>query len=215
MPTINGVLAYVKVQQPDFKYGSTTEKEYSTDLVVQKADAKTWNKDFQKQKAKVVDREDFERIYKIEPPFEGDELYVVKLKKQAQYKDGTPIPDAVRPRVFVAGSNGKLQDVTKDVLVSNGSVGTVSYDVRENDFGRFASLKAIRVDKLIEYKKAGGANSYDELGEVESLATDFSDVPQREMSEAQAEAHSKANAAPKAKQKAPEPEFDDDSEIPF
>lgn len=215
MPTINGVLAYVKVQQPDFKYGSTTEKEFSTDLVVEKADAKAWNKEFQKQKAKVVDRDDFERIYKIEPPFEGDELFVIKLKKQAQYKDGTPIPDAVRPRVFVKGGNGKLQDVTKDVLVSNGSVGTVSYDVRENDFGKFASLKAIRVDKLIEYKKAGGATSYDELGEVETLATDFSDVPERELSEAQAEAHSKANVAPKGKQKPVEQVFDDSEDIPF
>lgn len=216
MATINGVLAYVKVQQADFKYGSNTEKEFSADLVVEKADAKAWNKEFQKQKAKVVEREDFERIYKIEPPFEGDELFVIKLKKAAQYKDGTPIPDAVRPRVFIKGSNGKLQDVTKDVLVSNGSVGTVSYDVRENDFGKFASLKAIRVDKLIEYKKAGGAASYDELGEVESLATDFSSVPERELSEAQAEAHSKANVAPKAKQKPVEQDFSAlDDDIPF
>ena len=187
MATLNAVFAYAKVQQADFKYGSSTEKEYSVDCIVDKATAKAWNKEFQKQKAKEVDRDDFERIYKIAPPFEGDELYVIKLKKAAQYKDGTPIPDAVRPRVFEKAANGKLVDITKDKLVSNGSKGVASYDVRTNDFGTFASLKAIRVDDLIEYKKAGGGASFDELGEVESLATDFSDVPEREMSEVQQE----------------------------
>lgn len=182
----NAVFAYVKLQQADFKYGSTTEKEYAVDCIVEKAVAKAWNKEFPKQKAKEVDRGDFERIYKVAPPFDGDELYVIKLKKPAQYKDGNPIPDAMRPRAFVKGGNGKLQDITKDILVANGSKGVASYDVRDNDFGHFASLKAIRVDDLIEYKKVGGAASYDELGEVESLAEDFSDVPERVQSEAQA-----------------------------
>lgn len=182
----NAVFAYVKLQQADFKYGSNTEKEYAVDCIVEKSVAKAWNKEFPKQKAKEVDRDDFERIYKIAPPFDGDELYVIKLKKPAQYKDGTPIPDAMRPRAFVKGGNGKLQDITKDILVANGSKGVASYDVRDNDFGHFASLKAIRVDDLIEYKKAGGAASFDELGEVETLAEDFSDVPERVQSEAQA-----------------------------
>jgi hypothetical protein len=186
MATINNaVFAYTKIQAADFKYGSSIEKEFSVDCIVDKTTAKAWNKEFQKQKAKVVDREDFERIYKITPPFEGDELYVIKLKKPAQYKDGTPIPDATRPRVFEKNAEGKLIDITKDKLVSNGSKGAVSYDIKTNDFGTFASLKAIRVDDLIEYKKAGGAPSFDELGDVESLATDFDDVPDREMSDVQ------------------------------
>lgn len=212
MPTINNVIfTYVKIQQADFKYGSNTDKEYSVDCVVDKATAKAWNKEFQKQRAKEVDRADFERIYKIAPPTDADEFYVIKLKKAAQYKDGTPIPDATRPRVFVPGSSGKLQDVTKDILVANGSTGMVSYDVRENDFGRFASLKAIRVDNLIEYKKAGSATSYDELGEVESLASDFSDVPEREQSEAQAKVQEKVE-----KQKVVESFEDDDPDLlPF
>ncbi|MNL75382.1 hypothetical protein D3C87_2011790 [compost metagenome] len=76
-----------------------------------------------------------------------------------------------------------------------------------NDFGTFAKLKAVRVDHLIEYKKAGGAANYDELGEVESLATDFDEVPERQLSVAQQAAHSKA---------APEPQEDpEDPDIPF
>jgi hypothetical protein len=192
MATMNAVFGYVKLQQPDFKFGSTTEKEFTVDCVVEKADAKAWNKKYPKQKAKELDRADFEKIYKIDAPYEGDEIFVIKMKKPAQYKDLTPIPDALRPRVFEKGDSGKLVDITKDKLVSNGSKGVVSYDEVSNDFGTFAKLKAIRVDHLIEYKKAGGAANYDELGEVESLATDFDEVPERELSQAQKAAHSKA-----------------------
>lgn len=197
MATISGVLAYVKLQQPDFKYGSSTEKEYSVNLVVTKAEAKAWNKEFPKQKAKEVDRADFEKSYKIAPPTDDDEFFVLTIRKPAQYKDGNPIPDAMRPRAFIKGDNGKLQDITKDVLIANGSVGTVSYDVRDNEFGHFSSLKAVRVDTLVEYKKKGGAsNDFSELGDVESLADDFSDVPERQLSEAQQKAHSKGTSSP-------------------
>lgn len=217
----NVVFAYTKIQQPDFKYGSTSEKEFSVDCIVDKATAKTWNKAYPKQKAKEIDNDDFERIFKIAPPFEGDEQYVIKLKKPAQYKkDGEthPVPDQYRPRVFEKGNDGKLVDITKDKLVSNGSKGAVSFEENSNDYGTFARLKAIRVDKLIEYKKVGGGASFDELGEVSSLADDFSDVPQREMSDAQKanlDKQEKPQAKPAAKK--PEPSQDDsfDDDVPF
>ena len=211
MATISGVLAYVKLQQPDFKYGSTTEKEFSVNLVVTKAEAKAWNKEFPKQKAREVERSDFEKAYKIAPPTDDDEFFVLSIKKPAQYKDGNPIPDAMRPRAFVKGDEGKLQDITKDVLIANGSIGTVSYDVRDNEFGHFSSLKAIRVDKLIEYKKKGADNDFSELGEVESLADDFSDIPEREVSEAQA----KVVAKEAKKGKVVELDEDEGSLLPF
>src|SRR4030067_738778 len=103
MATMNCVFGYVKLQQPDFKFGSTTEKEFTVDCIVEKATAKAWNKSYPKQKAKEMDRADFEKAYKIDAPYDGDEIYVIKLKKPAQYKDGTPIPDAMRPRVFAKG----------------------------------------------------------------------------------------------------------------
>lgn len=192
MATMNCVFGYVKLQQPDFKFGSTTEKEFTVDCIVEKSVAKAWNKSYPKQKAKEMDRADFEKAYKIDAPYDGDEIYVIKLKKPAQYKSGDPIPDAMRPRVFAKGASEKLVDITKDKLVANGSKGVVSYDEVSNDFGTFAKLKAIRVDHLIEYKKAGGSD-FSELGDVESLATDFDDVPQRELSEAQKAAHSKVD----------------------
>lgn len=208
MPVINDVtFCYTKIQQADFKYQSKVEKEWSVDCVVDKITAKRWNKEFPKQKCKVVDSEDFEKSFKIPPPYEGDEQYIIKLKKNAQYfkgEDMFPTPDTYRPRVFITDEDGLLQDVTKDTLVANGSKGTVSFDTIENSFGKFAQLKAIRVDDLIEYKSGGGA-SFDELGAVGSLADDFSDVPEREMSEAQ-----KGNLKDEVK----EEDFDEDS-IPF
>jgi hypothetical protein len=35
--TISGVFAYAKIQEPAFKYQSTTEKEFSIDIIVDKA----------------------------------------------------------------------------------------------------------------------------------------------------------------------------------
>ncbi len=212
MGTLNNVVfGYVKIQQADFKYGSNTEKEYTVDCTVSKADAKAWNKAFPKQKAKEIDNDDYKTIFKIDPPFaDQDEQFVIKLKKPAQYKkDGEthPVPDQYRPRVFEKGADGKLVDITKDKLVSNGSKGVASYEENTNDFGTFARLKAIRVDELIEYKKAGGGSNFDELGEVSSLADDFSDVPERQMSEAQAKV--------KGKVAEPEPDFDDSDSLPF
>lgn len=211
MGTLNNVVfGYVKIQQADFKYGSNTEKEYTVDCTVSKADAKAWNKAFPKQKAKEIDNEDYKTIFKIDPPFaDQDEQFVIKLKKTAQYKkDGEihPVPDQYRPRVFEKGSDGKLVDITKDKLVSNGSKGVASYEENTNDFGTFARLKAIRVDELIEYKKAGGGSNFDELGEVATLADDFSDVPERQMSEAQAKVKGKPQA---------EPEDNFDQDVPF
>ena len=218
MPVINDVVfCYAKIQQADFKYQSKTEKEWSVDCAVDKATAKKWNKEFPKQKAKEIDSDDFEKIFKIPPPFEGDEQYIIKLKKNAQYFKGEemhPTPDVYRPRVFVPGADGKLQDVTKDVLVANGSKGVASFDTVENSYGKFAQLKAIRVDELIEYKKEGGS-SFEELGEVGSLADDFSDVPDREMSDVQKEQRSETPTKG-SKGKVSEPVDDlEDENIPF
>lgn len=212
MGTLNCVFNYVKIQQADFKYGSDTDKEYSVDCTVSKADAKAWNKKYPKQKAKEIDNEDYTKIFKVDPPFpEQEEQYVIKLKKAAQYtKEGVtyPIPDQYRPRVFEKGADGKLVDITKDKLVSNGSKGVASFEENVNAYGTFAKLKAIRVDDLIEYKKASSAASYDELGEVGSLADDFSDVPDREMSDAQ--------KASSARPTEPVPDYDSlDDQIPF
>lgn len=170
--TISAVFAYAKIQEPAFKYQSTTEKEFSIDLIVDKATAKAFGKQFPKQKGKTVDNDDFEEIYKMPPPFpDQDEQYVLKLKRPAQYKDGKPLPESYWPKIMQK-KNGKAVQLPREVLVGNGSTGKVSYDVNENDYGTFAKLKNVLVEDLKEYKKSGGTGADDFGLELEEPTAD-------------------------------------------
>ena len=170
--TISAVFAYAKIQEPAFKYQSTTEKEFSIDLIVDKATAKAFGKQFPKQKGKTVDNDDFEEIYKMPPPFpDQDEQYVLKLKRPAQYKDGKPLPESYWPKVMQK-KGGKAVQIPREVLVGNGSTGKVSYDINENDYGTFAKLKNILVEDLKEYKKTGGSGADDFGLELEEPTAD-------------------------------------------
>ena len=170
--TISGVFAYAKIQEPAFKYQSTTEKEFSIDIIVDKATAKAFGKQFPKQKGKVVDNDEFEEIYKMPPPFsDQDEQFVLKLKRPAQYKDGKPLPESYWPKVMQK-KGGKAVQIPREVLVGNGSTGKVSYDVNENDYGTFAKLKNILVEDLKEYKKSGGSGADDFGLELEEPTAD-------------------------------------------
>ena len=170
--TISGVFAYAKIQEPAFKYQSTTEKEFSIDIIVDKATAKAFGKQFPKQKGKQVDNDDFEEIYKMPPPFsDQDEQFILKLKRPAQYKDGKPLPESYWPKVMQK-KGGKAVQIPREVLVGNGSTGKVSYDVNENDYGTFAKLKNILVEDLKEYKKSGGSGADDFGLELEEPTAD-------------------------------------------
>lgn len=152
----NVVFAYAKVAQADQKYQSD-DKEYSIDCIVDKTTAKNWNKKFPKQKAKEYDKEDFETKFKMEAPYSGDEIYVIKLKKAAT-KNGEVYDEKYRPKVLLDQNDGERVDITTSRLISNGSKGAVSYRVNVNDFGQFAQLNNILMqeDDFIEYVSAGG-----------------------------------------------------------
>lgn len=213
--TISAVFAYAKIQEPAFKYQSTTEKEFSIDLIVDKATAKAFGKQFPKQKGKQVDNDDFEEIYKMPPPFpDQDEQYVLKLKRPAQYKDGKPLPESYWPKVMQK-KNGKAVQLPREVLVGNGSTGKVSYDVNENDYGTFAKLKNVLVEDLKEYKKSGGTGADDFGLELEEpTADEFGSADDGEGNAVKVPTKAaKTSAAPKGK-KLPVDE-DDSSSDPF
>ncbi len=212
--TISAVFAYAKIQEPAFKYQSTTEKEFSIDLVVDKATAKEFGKMFPKQRGKTVDTEDFEDIYKFPPPYpEQDTQYILKLKRPAQYKDGKPLPESYWPKVMQK-KGGKAVQVPREVLVGNGSVGKVSYDVNENDFGTFAKLKNILVEDLKEYKKNGGSGADDFGLELEEpTADEFGSADDGEGNEVKVPAKA-AKTSTKASKKPPVDEETDET-IPF
>lgn len=209
--TISAVFAYAKIQEPAFKYQSTTEKEFSIDLIVDKATAKAFGKQFPKQKGKTVDNDDFEEIYKMPPPFpDQDEQYVLKLKRPAQYKDGKPLPESYWPKVMQK-KGGKAVQIPREVLVGNGSTGKVSYDVNENDYGTFAKLKNILVEDLKEYKKTGGSGADDFGLELEEpTADEFGSADDGEGNEVKVPAKA-AKTSTKASKKPPVDEETDET----
>lgn len=201
---LSGVFAYAKVTEPANKYQSD-DKEFSIDIIVDKATYKAWGKQFPKQKGKTVDNDDFKEIYKIDPPCEDqDEQYVLKLKKPAQYKDGTELPKEYWPKILLKTGNKAVPLVGK--LIANGSTGKVSYEVTENSYGTFAKLKSILVEELIEYKKQGGDAGEDFGIEVDYGADDFKEQPSEHKKETP-----KKSTKPKV-----EPEDEDlSSDLPF
>ena len=171
--TIEGTLVFVTIQTPQTKYQST-DKEFKVGIVVDEDTADSWNERFPKQTAKVVKTSDFKEAYKIDPVFPDEKKqYVITIKKPANYKDGTPLPQQYTPKVLLQEAKTGI-DVTQLVLPANGSKGKVSFEENSNDFGTFSRLKNVLVTEMIEYKKGGG-NAADEFGLEVQGASDFNE----------------------------------------
>jgi DNA-directed RNA polymerase beta' subunit len=174
--TVYGVLCYTKIAQPAKKYQSD-ELEWSLDIVVSEDEADVWDENYKKQPSKAVKTSEFKEIFKIDPPFpEQRKQHVIKLKRGVAYKDGTPIPDKFKPKVFIDRGNG-IENIT-DTLVANGSTGWVSYEESENSYGRFVRLRAVKVDNLIEYTQTGSGGVDNDFGTpVVAGQEDFAEAP--------------------------------------
>lgn len=160
----NVVLAYAKLAEPTKKYQSE-DLVYEVDCIVEKSVAKAWSKQFGKQKAKEYDAEDFEAKFKMAPPFGGDEVYVIKMRKAAT-KDGEVFDEKYRPRVLLDTNDGERVEITTSRLISNGSKAKVSYRITENQFGVFGQLNNVLIQEndFIEYKASGGGAVGSEFG---------------------------------------------------
>jgi hypothetical protein len=164
---IEGTLVYAKVGQPDTKYQST-ELEWSVEVIVSEEIAELWDEQFQKQKSKKIKAVDFETKYRIPVPanLKGEKnVYGIKLKRAAT-KDGVPVEDSFKPKVYIDDEEGNRTEVSQSRMISNGSFGKVSYYISANDFGTFSRLQNILMDedKFIEYQSAGGNKDGGEFG---------------------------------------------------
>ena len=170
----DAIFCYVKMQSGDFKYQSTTEKEFSVNCIVDKKTAKAFKKEFPKNGYKEVDTTEFEQKFKIAAPFmDEDEQYIIKLKANATMKanvesagvqsgDDVPYAWTSRPKVFVPFESG-VKDVTMEKLISNGSKGDAAIAIIQNDFGIFPQLSGVLVSDLIEYTKADAGSDFGEI----------------------------------------------------
>lgn len=215
-------LAYAKLAEPSTKYKSE-DLEYSVDVIVDKATAKTWNKKFSKQKAKEYDLEEFQEKFKMDSPYDDDEVYVIKLKKGAS-KDGEMFDPKFRPKVLldVMEDGVKVRtDITVSRLISNGTVADVSYRIVENDFGTFGHLQNVRIDEenFKEYISSGGKGVGSEFDDDDDVVETRKEPENENATKARAKKAEAEQDKPAAKAKAKPPvedEDDDDNEdVPF
>lgn len=202
--------AYVKIQSP-VKSLNEGDTEFTVDCIMSKADAKAWNKEHPKNKAKSFDNDEFLEKFKFDSlPFDDqDEQYVVKFKK-AHSKKGVELPEKFRPRVFEL-VDGKPVDITFVKLVANQSKGKVSFSTFSNSYGEFVQLDAILVESMVEYKGAG-AGIGSEFG-----ATELAEVPKNQKAVVKQTDAQDEDDEPKkpVNKKKPVVEEDDDQTSPF
>ena len=219
----NVVLCYAKLDVPTKKYESE-DLVYEVDCIVDKPTAKAWNKSFTKQKAKEFEKDEFESKYKIDAPFDGDEVYIIKMRKPAT-KDGVVFEEKFRPKVLLDMADGERVDITTSRKISNGSKAKVSYRITENKFGTFGLLNNVLMneDGFIEYTSNGGSagTEFDGKGasKVEptsaNLARDKKAKIEKELNEPEPPEEKKA-AKPVKPTKPSKPVDDDDSDsAPF
>ena len=181
MATISGYLHYVSCKRAQKMYQSE-EKQWKVDVEISKADAKAFKKKYKSQEraVKEFDTEEFKEKYKVDPQMsKGDEHFVVTIKQPCKI-NGQPFGRP--PRVFMAGSDGKLQDITKTTEVGNGSKGVVQVnEITSKAWGTTSvRLANIRVDDLVPYE--GGGADLSELGDIdesslEELGVEEDDAP--------------------------------------
>lgn len=163
----DATLCYVKLQTPELAYNEDEGSNYTVDAVVSRDVFTAYSKDYPKNYAKKFTDEEFEEKYKIEPPysFKGWN-YVLKLKAKATIRkdmpehklyEGDEVPYKFDSRPKLRDEYG--DDVTMDVLVGNGSVGTVAFTILETRKGNFPQLSGIKLSELIHYESDEDAPS--------------------------------------------------------
>lgn len=200
---LTGTLVYVQVDQPKPCYVEEKGHEWKASIVVDEETADIWDEAFPKQTAKQVKTADFEGIYKIPAPFvDQRKQYIITLRKNTKLGNGNDVPLQYQPKVFQKKGN-TLVDITKTILVANGSIGQMSVEVYDGKMGSFARLKNVMVTDLIEYvkKDSAGEDAGSEFG-LEVATEDHKQEPKKE---------NKPAAKPK-----PKPAIDeDDDSTPF
>lgn len=164
---------YVHIQDARDKF-SKDGKEYSVKMVVDKATAKAFKKQYSKQGFSECETENFEEQYGIEPPFPKDETqYLITLKAPEDHvvrstdNNGEEVERSVkldygefkRPKVYVPSTEG-VKDITRDLMVGNGSCGHASFwELSTTTYGEFARLSGILVSDLKVYEKPAASQS--------------------------------------------------------
>lgn len=158
----NGVIKdvyfyYARIDQPINKYNSA-DKEYKVDVALDQASFTAFVKQFPKKAYKMVANADFYEKYKSEVPFPEQPIqYILKFAKDEVLKDGTPIAEEHKPKVYLEDNSGQVYNITSRFNVGNGSKGDLFHYIMETkDYGNHPKLNDIKVKHLIKYESNGG-----------------------------------------------------------
>lgn len=156
---------WTKIQTPDYGYNPNKlpiaqldphEQKYKVEVCVSKEVYNEFVKNHPKKKTTPLENDEFLKKYGVtEVPYPNQALqYVLVFKQKVFKKDGTSMPDSLRPKVYQF-VDGVQQDVTMNTLVGNGSRGRLRYAVWKfnKDLPAQVSLFAICVDTLVPYLK--------------------------------------------------------------
>lgn len=146
-------LYYTSIQTPRNKYESEL-KHFTTTVVMDKSTSTAFSKQFPKKKVNPIANDDFIEKYKTDVPFpESPIQYVMNLAQDELKKDGTPMPDFLRPRALLETLDGQIYDITEKKLIGNGSRGDVQYSWYTTSFGPAVRLGNVVVKNLVEYER--------------------------------------------------------------
>lgn len=191
---------YTAIQNPVNKYQSE-ERAYKCTVVMDKAQATAFSKEFPKKKVNPVANDEFMEKYKTDVPFpESPIQYVVSLSQDENKKDGSPMPEFLRPRALLEDKSGQIYDITETHLIGNGSRGDVHYSYYTTSFGKTVRLSNVVVKQLVKYERP--SSDFIDLNAVKTLPADFDidsvAVPQVEGKETANVATSKEASKPTA-----------------
>jgi hypothetical protein len=159
---ISGMLVYVQMNEPvkAFVKAGAPKKpdEWKASVVLTDEDYVDELEEYGKSldtllSIKKVKTADFEAKYKVAPPEDaGKNVWIFTLRKSTELgKTGKPVPVQYQPRVMQKIKN-TMVDITKEKLVGNGSLGTISVDKFERTTGGASLfLKNVLVTDLKEY----------------------------------------------------------------
>lgn len=218
MQFLTGTLLYVQAQNPVDCYDKEKGKEWKASIAVDEDQADAFSEAYPKGSVKKVKASAFEEEFKIPPPEGyGKNIYVITLRKNSKYRDKETgeqkdVPEKYKPKVFLRQEDGTKKDITQEILVANGSKGTISIEVGVSQYGVNARLKNILVTDLIVYER--------EERPIVAQAGDEFDNPQQSTPPAApkkpvAPSAKPAGATPKVAAKKPVEVTLDDDEDPF
>jgi hypothetical protein len=162
---------YVRIQSPTKKYQSE-ETEYTVGVVVDEDTADAMKEKFKKNGVKEVKTAEFEDKYKFAPPYPSEKKqYILNFKTNSHMLDKDtnklvpkPYEWNIRPKVYVPDGD-KVKDVTRDLLVGNGSFGDVAFNISDTSFGVIHNLAGILVKDLIERDPPANTTPFGEVVE--------------------------------------------------